>query len=235
MSSPNAGVLDTVLNTAELAAVDLNLEFALVNERAVRFATEEAAQLVTSVTSETEKAIRDIVVRGQREGLNVRLQAQEIRRIVGLTDRDARAVDRFYSGLLESGTNQSRAGELADRMSARLLRRRAENIARTETIRAANMGNQLSWQAAMDNGLLPRSTQKAWIATGDSRTCAICAVLDGQVISVSTSFDVQERAASFTQEGGSFRVASKVPLKNPTITQTPPSHPSCRCTTGLVT
>ncbi len=227
-------ILQTTLNTAELAAIDLNLDFALVNERAVRFATEEAARLVTSVSSETEKAIRDIVIRGQREGLNVRLQSQEIRRVVGLTDRDARAVDRFYTGLLGDGTRQARAGELADRMSARLLRRRAENIARTETIRAANMGTQLSWQTAMDSGLLPQSTQKVWIATQDSRTCPICAVLDGQVIAVAETFDVQERATSFTRDGGNFRVAEKVPLTNPSAELTPPAHPSCRCTTGLV-
>ncbi len=231
-------ILQTTLNTAELAAIDLNLEFALVNERAVRFAREEAARLVTSVSSETEKAIRDIVVRGQREGLNARLQAQEIRRVVGLTDRDARAVDRFYSGLLGDGTRQARAGELADRMSARLLRRRAENIARTETIRAANMGNQLAWQTAMDGGLLPRSSQKIWIATADSRTCPICAVLHDQTVSVSSTFDISERATTFTRTGGGenlrFRPAKKVPLTNPSAELSPPAHPSCRCTMGTV-
>ena len=227
-------LLEAVTESSQLAAIDLNLDFALVNESAVRFAQAQASSLVTNISIETEQAIRHIVVRGQREGLNARAQAQAIQRIVGLTDRDARAVDRFYMGLLDSGTNQARARELADRMAARLLKRRAENIARTETIRAANMGTQLSWQAAMDNGLLPRTTQKVWIAAQDSRTCAICAVLDGQVISVSTSFDVQERAASFTQEGGDFQVASKVPLKNPSMERTPPAHPSCRCTIGLV-
>ena len=234
-------ILQTTLKTAELAAIDLNLEFALVNERAVRFATEEAARLVTSISSETEKAIRDIVIRGQREGLNARSQAQHIRRIVGNTDRDARAIDRFYVGLLDretSTTNLARAGELADRMAARLLKRRAENIARTETIRAANMGNQLSWDAAMDNGLLPRTTRKVWIATADSRTCPICAVLHDQTISVSSTFDISERATSFERTGGGesldFRVAEKVPLKNPTAERQPPAHPSCRCTTGLV-
>ncbi len=235
-------ILQTTLKTAELAAIDLNLEFALVNERAVRFATEEAAKLVTSVSSETEKAIRDIVVRGQREGLNARSQAQHIRRIVGNTDRDARAIDRFYVGLLDretSTTRLARAGELADRMSARLLRRRAENIARTETIRAANMGTQLSWQTAMDEGLLPRSSQKVWIATADSRTCPICAVLHDQVIAVNEPFSVHERAVSFEQIGGGesldFQiVGDPVPLKKPTTVQTPPAHPSCRCTDGLV-
>ncbi len=231
-------ILQTTLKTAELAAIDLNLEFALVNERAVRFAREEAARLVTGVSSETEKAIRDIVVRGQREGLNARLQAQEIRRVVGLTDRDARAVDRFYTGLLADGTNQARSRELADRMSARLLRRRAENIARTETIRAANMGNQLAWQTAMDGGLLPRTTEKIWIATADSRVCPICAVLHGQTVSVSSTFDISERATEFTRIGSgenlSFRPAKKVPLTNPSAELSPPAHPSCRCTMGTV-
>ncbi len=234
-------ILQTTLKTAELAAIDLNLEFALVNERAVRFAREEAARLVTSVSSETERAVRDIVVRGQREGLNARLQAQEIRRVVGLTDRDARAVDRFYTGLLDretSTTTLARAGELADRMSARLLRRRAENIARTETIRAANMGTQLAWQTAMDGGLLPCTTEKIWIATADSRVCPICAVLHGQVVSVSETFDISQRATEFTRIGSGanlrFRPSKIVPMTNPSAELTPPAHPSCRCTMGTV-
>ncbi len=234
-------ILTTTLKTAELAAIDLNLEFASVNERAVRFATEEAARLVTNISSETERAIRDIVVRGQREGLNARSQAQHIRRVVGLTDQHARAVDRFYVGLLDRETSTvglARAGELADRMAARLLKRRAENIARTETIRAANMGNQLAWQTAMDGGLLPRTTEKIWIATADSRTCPICAVLHDQVVSVSETFDISERATTFTRTGGGenlrFRPAKKVPLTNPSAELSPPAHPSCRCTMGTV-
>ena len=234
-------IFNTTIGTAELTAIDLGLDFKLVNERAVRFAREEAARLVTSVSSETERAVRDIVVRGQREGLNARSQAQHIRRIVGNTDRDARAIDRFYVGLLDRETstvNLARAGELADRMSARLLKRRAENIARTETIRAANMGNQLAWQTAMDGGLLPRTTEKIWIATADSRTCPICAVLHDQVVSVSSTFDISERATSFERTGGGesldFRVAEKVPLKKPTAERQPPAHVACRCTTGLV-
>jgi len=219
--------------TAQQVAAEFNLDFALVNQTAVRWAERHAATLVTGVDSETMKAIRRVVVRGQSEGINVRIQAQQIRRIVGLTRRDAEAVSRFTEGLISAGVRDSQIADRAERMARRLLRRRAENIARTETIRAANMGTQLGWEAAQSEGLLPAQSFKVWIATEDARTCPICAVLDGNVIGLGESFSVESQATSFSREGDEFRVADTVPLKRPTTERTPPAHPSCRCTMGL--
>jgi hypothetical protein len=119
-------------------------------------------------------------------------------------------------------------------MARRLLKRRAENIARTETIRAANMGTQFGWDAAADAGLLPPGTQKVWIATEDSRTCPICAVLDGNTVDLGGNFDVSVEATAFTIEGEEIRVTATRPMKRSSTTRTPPAHPSCRCTLGLV-
>ncbi len=225
-------IANAAIRTSESVAVEFGMSFELVNERAVRWAQQHAGNMITNVNRETVKAVRDIIVRGQREGLNVRNQAQLIRSVVGLTDRDARAVDRFYIGLLED-VSERQARRQRDIMANRLLRRRAENIARTETIRASNMGTQLGWEAAQDQGFLPQSAQKVWIATEDSRTCPICAVLDGEVIGMRDGFNVDRQAVSFTQDGDDFRVAETVPLKRPSIERTPPAHPSCRCTVGL--
>ena len=223
-------------DTAQFAAAELNLDFALVNPRAVRFAEEQAGRLITGLDSETRTAVRDIIVRGQREGLNVRNQAMEIRRIVGLTRRDALAVDRHLAGLLESGMREARAGELADRMSARLLRRRAENIARTETINAANSGVRLSWETAKDGGLLPQSARMVWIVTPDSRLCPLCAPMDGVTVQIGEPFSTDRRATEFkvtSQTGGDrIDVAETVPMETIT-TKTPPLHSSCRCAVGL--
>ena len=226
--------LTAVVERAALPTVaEFGLDFSVVNERAIRFATDEAQQVAFEVGVETRRAISDIVAMGLREGVAPRQQALLIREIVGLTRRDALAVDRFLKGAIDSGLNRTRAQAQAKRMAARLLKRRAENIARTETIRAANMGTQLGWDAAQDAGLLPRGTLKVWIATSDSRTCPICAVLDGNTVDSRGSFDVSREATSFTIDGDEIRVTATRPMKRPSTTRTPPSHPSCRCTIGL--
>ncbi len=229
----NDAILQTVTLSAELTTAEFGLDFALVNERAVRYAREVGSRLIVEVGAETQRAIADIVSIGLREGVAPRQQAVLIREVVGLTRRDALAVDRFLKGAIESGMTRGRARDQADRMARRLLNRRAENIARTETIRASNMGTQFGWDAASDAGLLPPGTQKVWIATEDSRTCPICAVLDGNTVDLGGNFDVSVEATAFTIDGDEIRVTATRPMKRPSTTRTPPAHPSCRCTIGI--
>jgi len=226
-------ITKATVSTAKVTATEFGMNFSLIQPHAVRFAMEQAGKLIVGIDSETRQAVADIVTRGVREGVAPRQQARLIREIVGLTRRDAAAVDRFLHGAIESGMRGPQARGRAERMARRLLNRRAENIARTETIHASNMGTQISWESAQDAGLLPPGTQKVWIATEDSRTCPICAVLDGQVVDLGERFDVQEQATSFEIDGTTIRVRDTEPLRRPTTTRTPPAHPSCRCTMGV--
>lgn len=220
------GLLQSATRAAEATAAEFNLAFDIVNPYAVRWAQQHAAETIQGISAETQQAVRDIINRAIIEGNAPRVQAQEIRRIVGLTQRDALAVDRFLQGLGQTPNARAQA----DRMADRLLRRRAENIARTETMLAANRGQQAAWDAAADQGLISRGAQKVWIATGDRRTCPICRVLDGKVVGFQDGFSISEEAI-FDQAG---EVAGTRPLKTPHTERTPPAHASCRCTTGLV-
>ena len=229
----NDAILQTVTLSAELTTAEFGVDFALVNERAVRYARETAGRLIVEISAETQRAIADIISRSLREGVAPRQQALLIREIVGLTRRDALAVDRFLQGAIDSGLTQAQARDQAERMILRLLKRRAENVARTETIRASNMGTQFAWDAAQDAGLLPQGTQKVWIATEDSRTCPICAVLDGKTVGLGGNFDVSVEATAFTIEGDEIVVTATRPMKRPSTTRSPPAHPSCRCAMGV--
>jgi hypothetical protein len=48
---------------------------------------------------------------------------------------------------------------------------RAELIARTETMRASNEGQQEAWDQAVEEGLLTGNEQQEWIVTPDDRLC----------------------------------------------------------------
>ena len=87
---------------------------------------------------------------------------------------------------------------------------RAETIARTETMKASNAGQQEAWDQAVDAGLLTGSEQQVWIVTPDDRLCPICEPLDGQEQDLGGKFDTE---------------LGKV--------DGPPAHPRCRCTVGL--
>jgi len=233
-SKIRSALLTAANQTAEVTATGLNMSFTLDNPAVVRWVESNTGKLITQVTVETQKAVAGIVRQGFVEGIPPRTQARQIRRIVGLTTRDAGAVDRFLRGQLEAGITRPRAESLADRMRNRLLKTRAETIARTESIRAANRGQLSAWRQAADEGLIdPTVTRRVWIATLDDRVCQICVVLDGQTVAFRDPFTSSVQAVDFTDDGDSFTIHTSRPLKAPVVEQTPPAHVRCRCATAL--
>ncbi len=92
---------------------------------------------------------------------------------------------------------------------------RAETVARTETLRAANMG---SLEVLKKGGV----GYKQWIAASDA--CADCLSLHEEV------YPVEE---NFMNKGDVFATADKSPNVNDYMSiPTPPIHPRCRCTIG---
>lgn len=111
------------------------------------------------------------------------------------------------------GFPQARIDNIANRYSQRLLRWRANNIARTETLAAANEGQRQLWAQAAASGDLPSSAKRMWIVTPDRRLCPICLPMRGQVRGLTELF--------VTGNGD--------------LVLAPPAHPSCRCAQGITT
>jgi len=254
-------LLQTVINateTAEIAAVlgavyvaaanlqgaQFVLRFDIKNPRAIRWAESNAGRLITGIEDQLRlPEIRDIIVRGIQDGMAPAVQARHLRDIIGLSTRDQIAKDNFLRGLLENATTDRQIAAAEERAAAygrRLLRARAETIARTETINAASAGQRAAWEDAADAGLIdPQTTNIVWVATEDSRTCVICSVLDGETIGFREQFVIRERAVSpkaIQLKDGKFTVPAdqRKPLKETMIRDGPTAHPRCRCGIALV-
>lgn len=104
---------------------------------------------------------------------------------------------------LEGGTLDEARDEIAAAVGDEA---RAEVIARTESMMAANQGQREAWAQATDEGLLPADAQREWIAT--SGACPECDDLDGEVVGLDEEYP---------NDGGDG----------------PPLHPNCRCTEGI--
>jgi hypothetical protein len=90
---------------------------------------------------------------------------------------------------------------------------RADLIARTESMIAANEGQAEAWDHATDAGVLTGDEQKIWIVADDQALCPICEGLADQTVALDDNFESPDTGEEFDQ---------------------PPAHPRCRCTTGLV-
>lgn len=182
--------------------------FRQTNPQATAWASRESARFVTRVTSATREAIRQFVVDAFVDQVPPRQLAKQLREIIGVTPQQAAALTRQRRQWKVDGLPAPTIQKRLEFATARALRDRTMNIARTETMAASNAGQVSAWGQARADGLLDPRLVKEWITTPDDRLCEQCEPLDGAQAPLDEEFP-----------GG---------------VQQPPLHPSCRCAVGLV-
>lgn len=227
------------------SSVAAAMSFTLLNPSSVSFLQGYSLELITGLTAIMRDSIREVLTRAFREGIPVAAQARLIRQYIGLTPAQVRAVenyrrllesgdpgalretlgralrdaryDRTIENAVTSGARLTRQqiNAMVDRYVSRQLKYRAEMIARTETIRAANAGQIEAWRQAQQQGYLAATVRQQWIYTKDERTCDICP-------------QIADMNPGGVAIGGMFQ--SPVGL----VKMPPDPHPQCRCALGLV-
>jgi SPP1 gp7 family putative phage head morphogenesis protein len=202
-----------------VAAARFGAVFDLLNPEAIRWARERAGALILEIRNGTfttlQRQVQQIVTRSQLGDLTARAAARQIRGLIGLDPRRAQALVNYTTQLYASTTGKplTEAAKVkldakAERYGAKLLRQRADTIARTETLAAGNHGQLVAWQQAEAAGLLPPNRVKRWSVGFDERLCPKCRPWHGKVAALDQPF------------GNGLSC--------------PPLHPSCRCCLVLV-
>jgi hypothetical protein len=186
----------------EAARVRVRGVFTGVSRRAVEYAGSQSAKRVTGISRVIRRAIRAEIMRGQRGDATVQQIAAAVRDIIGVTPLQAKRLAAMDI------TPAQRA-----KLAAKLTRRRAETIARTESIAAANVGQVGTWKDLQASGLLPPDARKRWVVTHDDRLCPICRPMAGQTVPIAANFESEKAGAILA----------------------PPLHPNCRCAIVLAT
>jgi hypothetical protein len=154
------------------------------------------ARLVSYISQSTRQAVQQSLEANIIAGNNPIKTARDFRDSIGLTDIQEQAVRNFRAGL-ESGSSTPLQRELRDRRFDRSIQRaiasgesipadkvdkmveryrqrminfRAQTIARTESIRAINMGEFESLRQAEESGELIVKYTRHWVFTHDDRT-----------------------------------------------------------------
>ncbi len=200
-------VLTDAVNDGAKAAMRVKwtteIAFDVVNQEAVTWAEQHAAELVANIAVDSRAAIRVAISEAFTEGITVRDTAKLIRSSIGLTERDAAAVMKQQIKWLADGVDSAKATARAERYASQLLNARAKTIARTETMKASIEGQRQLWKQARAKGLLSADAKKVWIAYDP---CPLCEAVAGEEVPID----------------GEFSVGTD-----------PPLHPNCRCVTGL--
>jgi hypothetical protein len=208
--------LDQTVKSGQIVKVTEPIPFA-ESTRVEAWMNLHIAELVTGIGEETRAAIREMILTGLKDNLPPRELARIVRNAIGMTQRQALAAERFHAKLLEDGVDAARAVERTRRVQEAFIRQRARMIARTETLTATNMGQQLLWEEkAADGTLDTKEMRKVVIITNDDR-------LDFQVC----------EPMPFLEANQDLRVDDAFTTGIGTQKLQPPFHPNCRCTSGL--
>ena len=153
------------------------------------------ASFVTDVMRTQRQTISQIVNRGLVEGRSRAAVAREIRASIGLTSTQEKWVDNYRGQLtaldpaaLERALRDRRSDRLLNRLIAsdtplstdqidsmveryrqRMIKWRAETIARTESLRAMRMGEWDALMAAHESGALSPLLRRFWVVMRDER------------------------------------------------------------------
>jgi hypothetical protein len=186
------------------------MKFDASNPAAIKWARDHSAQLVTNITDDAKKAIQYLTARVESGDMQVRDMKKMLKSFVGLTQKQGEALVALRDSLDEQGLSASEIEDEIDAKSEEMLDRRAETISRTETMSAANEGQQELWEQGVDDGQLTGDELKEWLVTPDDRLCELCMAMENVQVGLDEDFDFDGEAVS-----------------------TPPGHPQCRCTVGL--
>lgn len=196
--------------------VKLSMSFDKTNPNSLKFASNRAGQLITSIDELTRISVNRIITEAFTDQIDVFTTASRIKNIVGLHPQYANAVVKFEKAeiarLIKAGVKEGqakvRARSSATGYADRLRQSRATTIARTEIQIAQNEGRYEGWKQASEAGYVDPEAQKQWIIARDELTCPICLELDGETV----------------PWNGIFSNGMERPV----------AHPNCRCTMLLL-
>ena len=178
------------------------------------FIDQYVGQQLVAVTETTLAQVRQVVRAAVAGGRTIQQEARELRAVVGLTPRQTAAVDALRQRLTDEGRSEAYITSQVEVAADRGIRLRAQQIARTESMRVANAAQQQLNEQAQEDGWLPADQKRQWLVTPDQRLCPLCKPIPEM------------------NPGG---VALDEPFQTPEgPLDLPPLHPLCRCTTTLV-
>lgn len=181
-----------VVQVLPKAAVTAPVVFSLVNPRVGAYINNYVGQMIREVSDETVKAVQIAVNQGVITGRNPRQIARDFRSSIGLTSRQEQTVQRLRAALekgeagyvnslttvTDSAKNAVSAGKLSEsqidkiveQTRLRYVKQRTETIARTESVRATSVGQDLAIREGQITGAISNELLKRWLYRHDTRT-----------------------------------------------------------------
>lgn len=169
-------------------------------------------ELIQNIRTGTQRSIQNVMMDAMNRGLPPRESAKLISQMVGLNDRQAKAVMNRRMALKKKGISGPKLDQLLEDYTQKQLKYRGELIARTEAMTANNRGMLEVMEQNANKGLFDRSkAKKKWIVTPYDRLCPVCRPMKNKMVGMDENFR----------------------LRNGKSIPHPPAHPNCNCSWSI--
>lgn len=209
--------MESLVKTAakkEFTQLGVNYSFNVLDAISIRYGAEQSSKLIKNLQDTVRATVRSVVADAMAGKYTVDTAARQISKVVGLHPAWAEATIKFgekaYTRALKEGKSETAARLFQDKQTekyaAKLTRARAMNIARTETMTAANVGRYATWEHSVKSGYTGPGSLKEWSPGPGS--CPGCMELSGERVPWDKEFSNGQMM--------------------------PPAHPGCRCTGQII-
>lgn len=191
-----AVVIDNLQFLPDNAGNAISVRFNLTNPRTASFLNDYKFNKIREISLNVQETIRETATRGILAGQNPIDTARDIRSSIGLTANQERAVANYRRSLenlqmdslvrrlrdkrfdptiaraIKEGKPLSpeRIDKMVQRYREKYIKHRAEVIAKTESIRAIQSGQQLIWQQMVDEGdVVEKKVRRFWVNAQDGK------------------------------------------------------------------
>jgi hypothetical protein len=177
--------------------------FNILDPRVIEAVRQLDSRVINTLKDEVRETVRAYIEQGLRTGVHPREIARDLRPILGLGPTQAQHVLN-YRAELKAGSKAALDRKLRDKRFDRAVSRgmtegeidkavaayerkyikfNAETNARTATLDALKLGQQLSWQGAITKGIVdPATLFQRWVTVGDDRVREEHQAMNGEEI-----------------------------------------------------
>jgi len=183
------------------------------NPRTDKYYAARKKDFMKDLKMSTRQNIQTVVQNANRNGLNSKMVADQIVGSIGLNNRQVIAITNFENGLRKQGLSENDIKAQVEDKNELMLEQRAKMIAVSETRSASSAGQQASWEAAMDAGLIPDDARKEWILGWEMACPNLCRPMRGLQVGVREAWELPNGEQVMWPSA---------------------AHPNCRCMATLV-
>lgn len=185
------GFQQTVKELPKAGKIDgtVSVSFDTLNPRVIDAVRQLESRVINSLKDDIRETVRAYVENGIRDGKSPRTVAKDLRPLIGLSETQARNSEKYREKLLAKGKSPEQVEKAVTAYQRKAITQNANTNAGTATRDSLKLGQHMSWQDAIDKGLVdPALLTQTWVTVGDNRVRDEHRAMNGETVPFGNTF-----------------------------------------------